>query len=418
MTTSDAGPGRPVPDTDDLRLLAEIINNQAIGLPQAAWNARMSQSEAAARMVTMAERGMPLRLVAEGDRELLWRIAQAGPATSSFALPPAAGAPAGPRDAEPPQISSPAGPGKAAGPAAASGPQATPPPEPADRRPADAGAVQVESQPVQQLVLAPNPSPAAGQRPVQLPPVSTVPPHEQAIAGAVPLGQPPFGTAATAEPTTDEPPADDSNHNDPAPSGATAIATESTPVFDPTGATPDPPSRLRPPPPPPAPPAPQESLASPDAAAAANPGSSPTRRMMVSGRPMQSVTGLSGENLDVSLQQIIDPADPILTSVGHRLAPGERALLVQTSIGNPGPVDDESLSDEYLVVQGSTGEVLHKAPIVVAGYPAHRVGVPANSLVSGWTVFLVPAATEVTEVRWSVRPDLPDRTISWGFGPA
>ena len=75
MTTPDSAPGRPVPDTDDLRLLAEIINNGSIGLPQAAWNARMSQSEAADRLITMAERGLPLRLVAEGDQQLLWRIA-------------------------------------------------------------------------------------------------------------------------------------------------------------------------------------------------------------------------------------------------------------------------------------------------------------------------------------------------------
>lgn len=69
-----------MPDTDDLRLLTEIVNHGSIGLPQAAWNARMSQPEAAARLVTMAEQGMPLRLVAEGDRQLLWQIAQAGPA--------------------------------------------------------------------------------------------------------------------------------------------------------------------------------------------------------------------------------------------------------------------------------------------------------------------------------------------------
>ena len=68
-----------MPDIADLRLLGEIINHGAVGLPQAAWNAGMSQSEAAARLVTMAERGMPLRLVAEGDRQQLWQIAQAGP---------------------------------------------------------------------------------------------------------------------------------------------------------------------------------------------------------------------------------------------------------------------------------------------------------------------------------------------------
>ena len=94
VTSPELPAGRPVPDTDDLRLLAEIINNGAIGLPQAAWNARMSQAEAAARLVQMAERNLPLRLVAEGDRQTLWRIAQAGPATGGVPVggPPQHGA--------------------------------------------------------------------------------------------------------------------------------------------------------------------------------------------------------------------------------------------------------------------------------------------------------------------------------------
>lgn len=117
------------------------------------------------------------------------------------------------------------------------------------------------------------------------------------------------------------------------------------------------------------------------------------------------------------MQQIVDPADVILTAVGYRLEPHERALLVQTAIGNPGPIDFESLPDLYLALRGSTGAVLAKAAMAVAGYPAHRVGVPAGTQSSGWTVFLVPGDTEVTEVLWSVRPDLVNRTISWGFGP-
>src|ERR1700712_2453308 len=90
VTTPEPLQSRPVPDVADLRLLAEIINQGAVGLPQAAWNAGMSQSEAAARLVTMAERGMPLRLVAEGDRQLLWQVAQAGapPPRGSPAFPP------------------------------------------------------------------------------------------------------------------------------------------------------------------------------------------------------------------------------------------------------------------------------------------------------------------------------------------
>lgn len=241
--TPDQPVGRPVPDTDDLRLLAEIINNGSIGLPQAAWNARMSQSEAADRLVTMAERGMPLRLVAEGDRQLLWQIAQAGPV-------------------------------------------------------------------------------------------------------AVPLGQPPFGALLPAQ------------------------------------------------------------LAQ------------PARRVLTSGEPTQHLSGLFGEQLSISLQQILDPADQILAQAGYRIDQGERSLLVQMTIDNQGSIAYESLTDLYLVLVSSTGSILPKAAMSLAQFPAHPVGVPAGALASGWTVFLVPAATEVAQLRWGVRPDLSDRAACWEFGPA
>jgi hypothetical protein len=290
VTTPDAPQGRPVPDANDLALLAEIINNGTIGLPQAAWNARMSQAEAAERFVTMAERGMPLRLVAEGDRQLLWHIAQAGPA-GGFPVPAAA--------------------------------------------------------------------PAA-------------PVHEHAVA--VPLGRPPFGMPA-AEPA-----------QSPAPeAGSAGGSTWGLPGTSAWVRSDEP---------------------------------SPTRRVQISGAPTQSVYGLFGEHLDVSLEQIIDPADEMLTAAGYRLDPSERALLVRTAIGNRGPVDFESLPDLYLVLVSSTGTTIQKAAVSVAGYPAHRVGVPSGTHAFGWTVFLVPPETEVAQVRWSVRPDLADRTISWGFGPA
>ena len=140
--------------------------------------------------------------------------------------------------------------------------------------------------------------------------------------------------------------------------------------------------------------------------------------MLVSGQWMQSVTGLFGEQLDVTLQQIIDPADQILTANGATIEQGRRALLVQTTVGNRGQIDFEAVPDLYLVIQDSTGNILEKSPTTVNGYPAHRVGVPAGTLVAGWAVFLVPAATEVAQIHWSVRPDVPSRTLSWGFGPA
>ncbi len=247
----------------------------------------MTQSEAAARLVVMAERGMPLRLVAEGDQQMLWRIAQAGPASAE-------------------------------------------------------------------------PVPGA--------------------AAAVPLGQPPFGTPPPV--TAQESPAQESP------------AQESPAQESPAQETPE-----------------QEI---PEHQAPAE----PTRRVLTSGHPTQSVTGGYGEELDVTLLQIIDPADQILASVGYRPDPGERSLLVQTSVGNRGSVDFGSLPDAHLILRDGAGTVLQKAALAVADYPAYQVGVRSHTLVVGWTVFLVPAETEVTEIRWSVRPEDTATAVVWTFGPA
>ncbi|GGM12410.1 hypothetical protein GCM10011594_35360 [Nakamurella endophytica] len=157
-------PGRPVPDADDLRILSELVRRDWIPLAEAAWNARMPVREAAERLVLMAERGMPLRLIAEGDRQALWRITQAGPATSGLPAAGAVGGP-GPRSSVPTPLGLPGHP-------------LPPPGHPSAPGPAAVG--------------------RPGTVPPPVPPVPAVPPHEQAIAGAVPLGQPPFGTPAVA----------------------------------------------------------------------------------------------------------------------------------------------------------------------------------------------------------------------------
>lgn len=68
-----------MPDAVDLRIVDPIITHRVVPLLAAAQAAGISQTEAAIRMVAMAERGMPLRLVAEGDPNLLWQIGHAGP---------------------------------------------------------------------------------------------------------------------------------------------------------------------------------------------------------------------------------------------------------------------------------------------------------------------------------------------------
>ncbi len=445
--SAPGGPaGRPVPDTDDLRILAELINNVRIPLAQAAWNARMSTAEAAARLITMAERGMPLRLVAEGDRQTLWRIAQAGPATSGVPLPagarPGPPAPApGPRSVPGPQA-----PGYAAGP----GPQ-----------PASAGTYAPSAPPARPVPIpgaplpGPMPSgpglppgpPGSGGNPVVppiplIPPVPPVPPHEQAIAGAVPLGGPPFGpprpepSPPSPSPVTTEtagaPGPGESAPDLPTPaSGVPAVAAvqEQEPSAEP--AVPAEPASPAPPRADPAPApvarayvAPHGLLAhfvSPSAVAEPaqepEPAPEPEPSPGPEPYPAQSTTGLSGERLTVALREVIDPADERVLAVGYQLDEGERAVLVCTGISNAGPAEYPAWPDLYLTLRTRGGERIEKAPLSVSGYPGHRVGIEPGQESVGWTMFLLPNYQDVTAVVWAVRPDLEQQTLSWPINP-
>ena len=248
VTSPDLPAGRTIPDTDDLRLLAELINNEYIPLANAAWNAQMSQLEAATRLVEMAERGLPLRLVADGDRQQLWQIAQAGPATGAVGVPAAGSgavgvAAVGSGVAEPsapapaPEVAdaAPLAGGVAPAPAPTDtgsdgfGAPIVPAPAPFSAEPPPAAAPSAPLAPA--VPPAPGPGypqadapgypPAGSQTPYgttvpppvsdpigsPVPPPAPVPPHEQAIAGAVPFGQPPFGQAPSAQSPLADPPA-------------------------------------------------------------------------------------------------------------------------------------------------------------------------------------------------------------------
>ena len=418
--------GRPVPDTDDLRILAELINNVRIPLAQAAWNARMSTAEAAARLITMAERGMPLRLVAEGDRQTLWRIAQAGPATSGVPLPagarPGTQAPAPSPGPTPQSTPGPQASGYAAGPGPQPAPAGTyaPPAPPARLGPGPAAPLPgpMPSGPG----LPPGP-PGSGGIPV-VPPIPPVPPHEQAIAGAVPLGGPPFGpprpepSLPSPNPdttgTTGSAGPDESAPDVPTPaSGVPPVAPvepDEQPAADPAPAPAPAPDYV----------APHGLLAhfvSQSAVAEPAPVRAPEPEPEPDPYRTQSTTGLSGERLTVALREVIDPADERVLAVGYQLDEGERAVLVCTGISNAGPAEYPAWPDLYLTLRTRGGERIEKAPLSVPGYPGHRVGIEPGQESVGWTVFLLPNYQDVTAVVWAVRPDLEQQTLSWPISP-
>lgn len=538
---------RPVPDTADLRILAELINNDWIPLGQAAFNARMSMQEAAVRLATMASRGLPLRLIAEGDRRALWQIAQTGPATGGLpdrggqafappadllspgpaapafpvasppivtpydqaaapAFPPAeppvpAGAPLGevapiaepspvpnPPLADSAQAAPAAGPGHAAAPTG--GPQyGAAPTGGAGYGPAPAGGPGYGAAPTggpgygaaptggPGYGAAPTGGPGYGAAPVgspshqagpsggpgygaapvvgpgvggpvsqppgaggPVPPTGPVPPHEQAIAGAVPLGDFPFGLTGAA-------PADTSSEADRRRSSTTTGAhaapdddhdPEQT-VRPPSGAqptvdrTPDPVAApaVDPGPDPleatqtwglpgsaewarsdeqePAAAAGEPTPAPEPPVAPAPPAPAAAPRVLA---PLRTV-GIFGEHLVVQVTALVDPADTIVTATGLRLDTGERAVLVRTTVQNASPIDHSSLPDQFLSLLTHDGRVLPKAALAVPGHPVHRVGIPAGTSAEGWTLFLVPESVTLQAVRWDVRPEAGPQTLHW-----
>lgn len=314
MTTPPLPPDRPIPDADDLRLLNELINNVSIPLANAAWNAQMSQSEAALRLVSMAERGLPLRLVANGDRQALWHLAQAGPA----------------------------------------------------------GAAPVDA-------------PASA-------PVEPVPPHQQATVGAVPLGEAPFGAAtAEASPATGD-------------IGVAAAEVPSTqvPPVEASVMDPDTGAPVSAPVPPPAP--------APEAPAAAPPAAAPT---WIPG----SVVGPAGEQLTVSIVEMIDAADGILAAAGAPPPPGYRAVLVHSRVANTGQVPFPIPGDLNLVLEDSQRMLLGRTAVALPSHPPFAPDVPAHHTVDGWSVFFVPAATTLAGIKWCIRPDLVESILSWPIPP-
>jgi hypothetical protein len=471
VTTPDLPADRPIPDTDDLRLLAELINNVSIPLANAAWNARMSQAEAAARLVSMAERGLPLRLVADGDRQTLWHIAQAGPATGAVAVtsspgPGTSGATGGLSSAQA------GGPGPAQaggpGPAVAAAVPAAPQPSdvPGSGPMSGLASGPLPDQPAPSPVPPARPAPSASG-PVVLPPTPPVPPHEQAIAGAVPLGRPPFGPSEPTPQVVAEPPSslqtpesapglpDSGRHSAvaaatdeaaaPVGQGQSASALWGPPGTSSWARTDDEPAAVEPsviaqpgsapePLPAPEPQAAAEPVSAPEPQAAAEPVSAPEPQAAAEpqaapeqpaapvprAQPIWAsipVAGPAGEQLMVTILDVLDPGDEVLTGAGYRMEPGQRAVLVHSSVANTGQVPYYPVGDLYLVLETDNRALLGRANIAVASHPAFPVGVTPGRTADGWSVFLIPSETVLAGIKWCIRPDMPQTILSWPIIP-
>jgi hypothetical protein len=125
------------------------------------------------------------------------------------------------------------------------------------------------------------------------------------------------------------------------------------------------------------------------------------------------VFGPAGEHLVVTILQVVDPGDQVLTDAGFRMDPGRRAVLVHSSVANVGQVPYYPPGDLYLVLETDQRVLLGRDSVAVATHPAYPVGVTPGSTADGWSVFLVPSETVVAGLKWCIRPDIPQTIVDW-----
>jgi hypothetical protein len=125
------------------------------------------------------------------------------------------------------------------------------------------------------------------------------------------------------------------------------------------------------------------------------------------------VAGPAGEHLVVSILDVVDPGDPVLTDAGYRMDSGQRAVLVHSSVANTGQVPYYPVGDLYLVLETDQHVLLGRANIAVASHPAFGVGVQPGRTSDGWSVFLIPSQTVLTGLKWCIRPDIPQTIVDW-----
>jgi hypothetical protein len=126
--------------------------------------------------------------------------------------------------------------------------------------------------------------------------------------------------------------------------------------------------------------------------------------------------GADGEQVSIQLVEVVDPADFLFTAAGYRLRPGERSVVVHTELTNLGSVPLGMLPDLYLLLVAKDGQTVGKAPVSLSSRPPHRMGLRPGETAGGHTVYVLPENTEITSVRWSLRPD-DEHALTWAVQP-
>lgn len=119
----------------------------------------------------------------------------------------------------------------------------------------------------------------------------------------------------------------------------------------------------------------------------------------------------------MTILQVLDPGDEALTSAGYRMEPGQRAVLVHSSVTNTGQAPYYPVGDLNLVLETDRHVLLGRANIAVASHPAFPIGVTPGRSTHGWSVFLIPSETVLAGIKWCIRPDMPQTIIGWPIAP-
>ncbi len=125
------------------------------------------------------------------------------------------------------------------------------------------------------------------------------------------------------------------------------------------------------------------------------------------------VEGPDGESLAIQLVEVVDPADFLFTAAGYRLREGERAVVVHTELTNRGSAPFPQLPDLYLMLLAKDGQAVSKAPVTLSSRPPYQIGVRPGETTGGHTVYVLPEATDVTAIRWALRPDDEQSALVW-----
>lgn len=118
----------------------------------------------------------------------------------------------------------------------------------------------------------------------------------------------------------------------------------------------------------------------------------------------------TGEQVAITLVEVVDTADALIAAAGHPLAPGTRATVVHTEIA-AGPSGYQAIPDTCLCVVLTDGTEVGKSGIALSSRPPFRSGIAPQDTIGGHTVFELDSQASIVGIRWRPVPGAP--ALDW-----